>query len=299
MSGTEWLRQQELYRLVCRPALPKDTPDVIGLTRTIWSGEDYVPYVWADWLSDPQGLLAVAEYGGKVIGLSKLTRQSDRQWWLEGLRVHPAYEGRRVASHLHDYLLDIWQRTGAGVIRLATASFRIPVHHLAERTGFHKVCEITSFSADLVHDPIPHSFNMVTITEIHKGEDFISHSPLFHLTHGLIDIGWQWVSPENDFLVRAIQREQAWWWRDRAGLLIFREDEEDHNKTAFIQFLACSEFDATVCLTDFRRFGNRLGCNRVGWLAPLKQGLVSLLERAGYRRDWDSSLFLFEKNIDR
>jgi hypothetical protein len=56
----DWQRPETLRTLVCRPALPKDTPDVIELTRTIWGGEDYVPVVWAEWLEDYEGTLAVA-----------------------------------------------------------------------------------------------------------------------------------------------------------------------------------------------------------------------------------------------
>jgi len=52
-----------VYRLVCRPALPKDTPDVLELTRTIWDGHDYLPAVWDDWLRDYDGMLAVRNTG--------------------------------------------------------------------------------------------------------------------------------------------------------------------------------------------------------------------------------------------
>lgn len=41
-----------------------------------------------------------------VVGLSKITRIDADQWWLEGLRVHPDFQGRGVASHLQDDLLE-------------------------------------------------------------------------------------------------------------------------------------------------------------------------------------------------
>jgi len=88
----------------CRPALPSDTADVLELTSTIWEGQDNIPEVWENWLSDSTGLLAVAEYQGRVLGLSKLTRLSESDWWLDGLRVHPDFEGRGVASSMHDFL---------------------------------------------------------------------------------------------------------------------------------------------------------------------------------------------------
>ena len=45
--------------VACRPARQSDTVDVMELTRTIWEGEDYVPQVWASWLADRRGRLAV------------------------------------------------------------------------------------------------------------------------------------------------------------------------------------------------------------------------------------------------
>ena len=51
-----WSLEGNPNPIVCRPALPMDTPDVIELTRRIWEGEDYVPHVWAEGLQDPDGM---------------------------------------------------------------------------------------------------------------------------------------------------------------------------------------------------------------------------------------------------
>ncbi len=45
MATTGRSISSDLYRFVCRPALPKDPPDVMELTRNIWEGDDYVPHV--------------------------------------------------------------------------------------------------------------------------------------------------------------------------------------------------------------------------------------------------------------
>ena len=60
----------EIYDLlVCRPALPLDTPGMLLISRQIWEGDDYVPKVWSEWLFDPEGLLAVAEFKEKWLDL--------------------------------------------------------------------------------------------------------------------------------------------------------------------------------------------------------------------------------------
>ena len=50
----------------------------------------------------PNGLLAVAEFNGHAIGCSKITLISEGQWWLEGFRVDPKYQGLKVGSRIHE-----------------------------------------------------------------------------------------------------------------------------------------------------------------------------------------------------
>lgn len=301
MISPESLRPPGVYRLVCRPALPKDTPDVLELTRQIWEGQDYVPSVWADWLRDPDGLLAAAEYGGRVVGISKLTRLSPSEWWLEGLRVHPEYEGRGIASHLHNYLVNYWQRQGGNAIRLATASFRVPVQRISLRGGFSKVAELTQYVSKAI------SGSGEGFTPVASGEEagvlaFTVKHPSPTCPNRLMGIGWQWVALSADWITPAIARDQAWWWRGEKGeqeaLLLARvDDDEEKADRLMIQLLACQPEKLALCLKDCRRLAGSLGFKRVSWMAPLDPALEPALLEAGFERDWDESLFIYEKRL--
>ena len=70
--------------VVCRPALASDRADVFEFTKFIWEGRDYIRYVWDEWFHDPEGLLAVAEYGGQCVGLAKISLSAPGQWWFQG-----------------------------------------------------------------------------------------------------------------------------------------------------------------------------------------------------------------------
>ena len=135
--------------LVCRPALPSDTDDVLEFTKFIWEGHDYIKYVWHEWLDDPQGLLATAQYGSHAVGIAKITLLSAGQWWLEGLHVDPKFQGLKIGSHLHEYMDRWWLRHGDGILRLMTSSERVQVHHLSERTGYTKTGEVADYRLDL------------------------------------------------------------------------------------------------------------------------------------------------------
>lgn len=296
MSPSDPLSPPHVFRVVCRPALPKDKPDVMALTRTIWDGHDYVPEVWDDWLRDYDGMLAVAEYGGRVVGTIKLTRLAPEEWWLEGLRVHPEFEGRGIASHMHDYIMDFWQRQGGGAIRLVTSSLRKAVHRLCERRGFHKVGEFTLFAADAAASTAQ---MRGSFTSLHHGEARAALDFAYELHAGLMDLGWQWASPSLERLAEAVFQGQAWWWRPMSGerhalLATHIDDDEDAGVALVVSLLACPPVDLLDCLHDLRVLAGSLGQERAAWFAPLDVGLEPSLLAAGFQRQWEDALFVFE-----
>lgn len=297
MASINWLNPEELYVTVCRPALPKDAPDMIELTSTIWEGKDYVPYVWDEWLVDYEGLLAVAEYGGRVVGLGKLTLLTSGEWWMEGLRVHPDYEGRGIGSRLNDYILEYWESNADGVIRLSTVSSREPVKHLSERSGFQVIGEFTFFKAPVMGEKIG-NFRLLTLNDVQAALEFTSKSPTRNVTYGLMDLGWQWAEPSEQLFSEAVNRGQAWWWDHPIlglGLLTGRDDFYEAS-ALYIQSLLCEQEAMVTCLQDVRRLGAAADYQKVGWIAPLLSDLVDTLDQAGFKRDWDESILIYEKS---
>jgi GNAT superfamily N-acetyltransferase len=319
---TDWFQPPKV--VVCRPALPKDTPDVHELTRRIWNGHDYVPEVWADWLADPDGCLAVAEWGGRVVGLFKLSLLGPEEGWLEGLRVHPELEGRGFASRLFDYLVKTWERLGDGTLRLATASFRQSVQHLSERSGFARAGEFTPYQAEAQapgegvspleislpkragpvlssamgnhHPQLPEVFQPLEPGEVHEALELARLSPALALVWGYMDLGWTWAWPDEARLREASERGQAWWWGRREGVLAAREDiGEEEESVLSVQLLACPLERLADLLRDYRRLGGALGFAEVSWIAPHRTEAERALAAAGYRRTWENTVYLYER----
>ncbi len=297
-SPYNWLTFIKNHPVICRPALPKDTADILEITRTIWDGEDYVPAVWSEWLEDYQGLLAVAERGGQVVGTGKLTLFSPRDWWLEGLRVHPELQGQGIAAHLHDYLLDYWLRAGQGTLRLATASFRLAVQHLAERSGFNKLAEFSAYSAPAIEGDSQY-FTDLTLDEVSDALEYAKQSPTFSMSSYLMDLGWQWTAADQSLFTQAIRRQCAWWWQGRRGLLVAWEDRESQVPRQIISLVACQLPDLVPLLEEYRALVEKTGFPEAAWSAPLHPQLTPLLARAGFSREWEDAVYVYARQHPR
>lgn len=290
----------EKLSVTVRPASAGDTPRVMELTAQIWGGHDYVPHAWADWLADPQGGLVVAEWQGRVVGLSKLSVQPSGDGWLHGLRVDPQFQGHGVAAALHDYLVAEWDARGGGQLRLVTRSDRLTVQHLCERTGFVKTGEFTSFSAST----LPPAEQTARFTRLDPGEagqalETAVASPFLSLSWRLVDEGWEWSRPTVQYFRQAIEQGNAWWRRDAGGrqdLLVLGEDDEDEEKYPVLLAAACPLDELPTLLVDFRRLAGELGYSRCSWTAPLRPDLAETLSAAGFERGWEHSALLYTRS---
>jgi GNAT superfamily N-acetyltransferase len=286
----------ERLKVICRPARQGDTLDVLELTHTIWEGGDYVPFVWQDWLADTQGRLAVAEYGGRVLGLGKLTRLAAGQWWLEGLRTHPEFEGRGIAASLHDYLVNAWLQIGNGTLRLATASFRTAVQHLSDRSGFIKVSEFSPFRATALKGDVQ-EFRRLEENQVGAALASLKASPVLALCGGLIDLGWEWCAPVSELLADTVRQGEAFWWRGERGLILTRPDQDDESGDTLlnIQSLACRVEDLAALLQACRSLAKAQDYATIEWRSPLQPAVLTALESAGFERGWDASVYIYAR----
>ena len=282
----------DTFPVLCRPALPKDTAEVLELVSRIWEGNDYIPYVWEEWLADPLGILAVAEMSGRVVGLAKLSCLSSDEWFMEGLRVHPDYRAQGIAARLNGYIVDYWRKHCEGTVRLATHSDNVKVHHMSERTGFQKVMEVIFQAAPAQHEETD-NFEPALLDDLNDALEFASRAPSLKLSAGLFDLGWRWAKPAAKGLQLLIEKQQVWWWRGRQGLLALWEDDEDPGYMHVCTILCTKEALAEL-LVDYRRLVGKLGKNQAAWGSPAHPHVQEALQQAGFERSWDKSLYIYE-----
>jgi GNAT superfamily N-acetyltransferase len=284
--------------VICRPASARDHADVTEFCQDIWEGGDYVPDVWDDWLNDTHGLLAVAESNGHAIGCSKITLISQGQWWLEGFRVDPKFQGLKVGSRIHDYVTDWWIDHGDGTLRLMTDAGNFAVHQMCMKTGYIKTHEVCGYRAIPISEPID---NFSPATDMREAAEFARASESIQSTDGLTDFGWRIAMPD-ELVFEAYSGEKAdylhtfYWWKDRQGLFSAWANQEESMRTLVIGVVACALKDMPALLMDTRRLAARGKFDSVFQIAFDMPPIITQLVAAGFEKKWKrSNAFVFER----
>lgn len=119
-----------------RRAKGSDKSPILEISKKIWSGHDYLPDVWDDWVADKKARFVVATVNGRTVACARASLQSKDVAWLEGVRVNEQYRGFGIAGKLNHSLVEWARRKGARVARLSTGSTnRASREHLA-KIGF-------------------------------------------------------------------------------------------------------------------------------------------------------------------
>ncbi|HEX6509542.1 MAG TPA: GNAT family N-acetyltransferase, partial [Chloroflexota bacterium] len=119
----------------------------LRITRNVWDGSDYVPFVWERWLADRNGHLCVATLDDRLLGLQHVQVQPDRTAWLEGIRVDEEVRGRGVGQALLEDGLQWARSVRCPVARLSTSSGNPSSNRIAEKAGLREIARYESLSA--------------------------------------------------------------------------------------------------------------------------------------------------------
>ena len=279
--------------ILCRPALPKDRQPILNFLQDVWDGEDYVPEIWDSWLFTEPGLLAVAELGGMVVGQGHLSDLGGREWWLEGLRVHPDQRGQGVGSHLHDYFVERWLASDGAVVRLATHANRISVHKMCERTGFERVSAFVPMESTPLSGRSKHSLTEAGEPDWERALEEVDEAGYFESLGGLMDNHWTFALPRAGRL-RAEQGDRLLKSAD-GWMHLVRVDPTERERDAHLLATSATGQALETALLDLRRWMGEAGLDQLSWLAPKVPDYLEVAEKAGFARMDEEGLLIYER----
>ncbi len=139
------LDRDAIYQNI-RPLKESDRDDILEIASKTWQGHDYLPYFFDVWLKDKNSHSAAIEYNGHVVALANLRVIEDgRTGWMEGLRVHPDYRDKGLASIITKHVVEVAKEIKVDRIRFTTATDNRQSLHLGETVGMERKFDLAFY----------------------------------------------------------------------------------------------------------------------------------------------------------
>lgn len=130
-----------------REARESDKEPLLQFIRKIWDGHDYIPKVWDDWVADRSSVMLVVEAGGRPVGMNRMRYMPDGSAWLEGVRIHPAFRGKGLATMLGRASTERAEKRGVTTYRLTTHARNWRSQRQVAKMGMVEVSRLSVYEA--------------------------------------------------------------------------------------------------------------------------------------------------------
>ena len=226
---------------------------------------------------------------GRVVAVAKLTVSSSREAWLHGLRVHPAYRRRGIATALLEHRLARARRLGARVARLDTSDDNLAIHRLMRRYGFRQIARIAYYEASAIEVDRP------------RTTDRSESDAVWRLMRGRVRMLY-----ESHFARTMVREDVATAIGERrcvvigphgrpAAAALTQTVRGAHGSWLVARVLAGSPTTMRKLLRALRGEAKAQRLSRAGIAAPSE--LWRLVTAAGYRRRWAETMLVSERRL--
>lgn len=280
-----------------RPARPEDRATLEAIAAQIWDGGDYLPRILDKWFSDPYDGFFVATVQDRVAGVAKLTRWAEGEWWLEGLRVDPEYQGQGLSRILHHFMLNQLRQLGSGTVRFSTSGDNDAVRTLAKETGFEQVAEFRLYVAGALDEPVQ-MLRPLGPTDAARVWAWLEASAHYARAQKSLEKDWTWLWLSEERLAERLAAGLVYAWDDIAGVVILnttadlRWPDEDALPIAYVDATNLPE-----AAWDLRRLAASLDRQQVYVKVLDRADDRAAFEQAGYELEWDFSAVLYARDV--
>ncbi|KAE8620254.1 hypothetical protein XENTR_v10010167 [Xenopus tropicalis] len=223
-----------------RPATARDYEQVMSISEGVYSGVDYLPVRYHEWLEDPQRRMFLAKFDGRVVGFeSFVVVDAGVTAVLQGLRVSPRMRGRGVAGIMQQTCIDNLRSNYPDVTRIRLTRLEEPTPSMLSK--YRMLHSKAVVSVILPHDQLDHAVKLLK----HRVQSAYGRRPLVVLTpeavlslfensctaevllpKGLLIQGWLPLSTHRSNLELLLQRGVVWFHSEHC------EETSDSAKTS-------------------------------------------------------------------
>ena len=251
-----------------RHATKSDKEEVLRFCVNTFEWGDYIDQVWDLWYSDRNGVLLVAEddeeYNihtkkrSSVIAVSHVSLcPNNKNVWLEGIRVHPNFRHRSVATQLLNTMILYGKEQGAEEASAIVAGNNIASQLMMESNGFAVISKWSYYSINKIPkrvDKVKLRSKVATFEDTETLVNYLRGSEVYKSSGKTYANSWRWYSLDLSVLEDFIKHEKV---------LVIGNDpieglgiiNKDNNNTFQIVYLEASNMNA---LEDLIRFALNL-----------------------------------------
>lgn len=272
-----------------RRARSSDREPLMEFIRHVWGGHDYIPRVWDSWLGDRSGEVYVVEADGKPVGMNRVRFVDDGSAWFEGVRVHPGYRGRGLASMLGENSIRVAEERGVEVCRLTSGSRNRAAHGQIAKMSFDEAARFTLYEPVKTPNPRKNGAEQVTPQRAEGALSLMESTREFRLGNGVYWQDFAAASLSIDTVTRLAEKGTVWSWG--RAVAVARSGGEGGGIREQVSFIGGPPGDAMRLLRSV--LGRVKGKGERWIFLPQGSPIIHALRKAGFRRQF--SMILFER----
>jgi hypothetical protein len=270
-----------------RKITEKDRIRVIEIASKIWEGDDYISFVFDEWVNDPDGNFAGLWENNKLVGFGRLKFLTSTDIWLEGLRKDPDSDAKRVGEKLSRYYYNYLQGKKITSIRFSTYFDNIASIKLNEKAGFKRVLTMSLKSLNLIKTEKNISEKITSDIDFKTIKQYVENSSYLQKSDNFIEKGWV-AYKYSEKLLREFY--------DDGNIVVWMEDglikgagiwsKVNYPDVFWISFLEAENFEIFTGLKDYlNSVGRKKGKDHFEIFIPDNE-LKEFCNRAGLK-SWE------------
>jgi GNAT superfamily N-acetyltransferase len=199
-----------------RLATNQDKEYVLNFCKNTFSWGDYIDRVWDIWISEPNGILLVAEIENhikkKPIAIIHGILIPEKTIWIEGIRVDPKHRRQRLATNLINLILEYGRKNGAMYSAAIVSIKNVASKGMMEKSEFKILSKWSYISTNHMTPPINNLTNNFKIADPNDYQqiiDFLRNSENFKSSGKKFVKSWRWHDLTEDRLFTMICNKQV------------------------------------------------------------------------------------------
>jgi ribosomal protein S18 acetylase RimI-like enzyme len=286
--------------LKIRHATKSDKGEVLRFCVNTFEWGDYIDQVWDFWLSDRNGVLLVAEHDeeynihGKkrssVIAISHASLcPNNKNVWLEGIRVHPNFRHRYVATQLLNSMISYGKEQGADEASAIVAGNNITSQLMMESNGFAIISKWSYYIINKIPKRVDKGklrSKVVTSEDTETVRNYLKRSAVYKSSGKTYVNSWRWYSLDLSVLENFIKHEKVLVIGNDPieGLGIINKDSDNNFQIVYL------DASNTSVLEDLISFAVNLihredrTYNRIQIFSPQRKYVSTVMEQVGSER---------------